>query len=149
MIDKGKWASLFVITGIGFVLVMIPVYPSLNRMYNIDDVIAEHPIIAGIVLLLIVTVLTSVIYEGAAEIVESWVNMANKRKKLTFCFSMLSLLGFCFLISVRGGYAFNDSHLGDSLAFWFWFSVPLIIQIIYNIIFREGDTPKPDLPLST
>jgi hypothetical protein len=67
------------------------------------------------------------------------INVTNKRKKLTFVFSMLSLVGFGYSILKWDERAFS-SRFDDMLVIWFWFSVPLVIQIIYNIIFREGDT---------
>ena len=58
----------------------------------------------------------------------------KKYKKLTFSFSILSLLGFVF------GFAFaSESYGGFAWAMWFgtWltFSVPLIVLWIYTKVF--------------
>ena len=75
--------------------------------------------------------------------------MTATRKKLTFWFAMLSLFGFGrgFVPYIpQGGdlYEYSEWYLDDWMLMWFFFSIPLIIQIIYNIVFREGDTPKSD-----
>ena len=65
--------------------------------------------------------------------------MTNTRKKLTFVFSIFSVVGCGF------GLAFlvvaSESSVGQGIGVWLltWFlgSSPLIILIIFNIIFRE------------
>ena len=87
--------------------------------------------------------------------------MTNERKKLTFWFAMLSLFGILFSLywywtggacwdfmwCKRGGYwvdtideyGFAREQL---IGYTIVFSLPLIIQIIYNIIFREEKNDK-------
>ena len=64
--------------------------------------------------------------------------MTHKRKVITFCFAMISLLGLLWTVSDWG---FYDR---ETYEHWFYWSLPLIINLIHYVIFREGDTPKSD-----
>ena len=57
-------------------------------------------------------------------------------KRLMFVFSMISLLGLIY------GLIYEDIHNGvfyftTFVKIWLVCSIPLIIQIIYNLIFRD------------
>jgi len=55
-------------------------------------------------------------------------------KKLLFSFSLLSVFGFFAALATADGYYFD---LVQFLIVWLGFSVPLIIQLIYGLIFRK------------
>ena len=65
--------------------------------------------------------------------------MTHKRKIITFWCAMVSLLGLLLILTgvIR---TFSD----EVLEYWFYWSLPLIINLIHYAIFREGDTPKSD-----
>ena len=77
-----------------------------------------------------------------------WIFLNNKRKKLTFAFAMLSLSGLCYAIAVptehtgRHHMCAFSGGFSNILELWFWFSVPLIVLLIYFKIFGEEDTTK-------
>jgi hypothetical protein len=54
----------------------------------------------------------------------------KKRKKLLFAFSLLSLFGLCMSW-------LDGEDLIGVLGVWFAFSLPLIIHLIYILIFRD------------
>ena len=62
-----------------------------------------------------------------------------KSKKLMFVFSMLSLFGL--MVGVYYGFylgAYYGYGSDSTLYYWFFWSLPLIIQLIYIAIFRDS-----------
>ena len=59
-----------------------------------------------------------------------------KSKKLLFVLSILSLLGL--VAGIEEMSVFRTRGLDDALTTWFFWSVPLIIQLIYIAIFRDS-----------
>ena len=61
--------------------------------------------------------------------------MSKTRKVLLFIFSIFSILGLFFGAMAADGY--GRFALEDLLKFWIGFSIPLLIQIAFCIIFKK------------
>ena len=69
--------------------------------------------------------------------------MTYKRKQITFWLSMMSLLSLvlCLINPYKFlGYLDYD----EVLEFWFFFSLPLIVNLIHYAVFREEKNDKQD-----
>ena len=59
-------------------------------------------------------------------------NMTHKRKIITFICAMISLTGLIGAVVVNHGFENQVTY-----EYWFYWSVPLIINLIHYAVFRE------------